>query len=203
MRWTDSCRSLYCTVVVKTLIIILLSVSQLIAQSKYCLECSEDLLKVSLDSAISQIGIIEKTNKNDGDVEKYLSIFNLRKGNPYCAAGQYWCFYSACKDLKFSMEKIPIVKSALANNIFNMAKIQGLKTKYKVEKNDLIVWKIPISRHGHIERVYKIISKTWVQTIAFNVKSKIGKEGVFIKKRNIFSPLGRLRIRGLIGFIKK
>jgi len=199
VRWFNSCRRIYST----ALIVFLMSVSQLFAQTKYCLSCREDLIKASLDSAISQIGIVEKTSKNDGDVEKYLSIFNLNKGNPYCAAGQYWCFFTACKDLKLSTKEIPIVKSALANIIYQSAKRKGTKARYKATKNDLIVWRIPKSEHGHIERVLKKISKTWVLTIAFNVKSKNGREGVFIKKRNIFYPLGRLRIKGLIGFIKK
>ncbi len=199
MRWFNCCRRVYRSVV----ILLLISLTQLSAQTKYCLPCREDILRASLDSAVSQVGTVEKTNRNDGDVEKYLSIFNLNKGNPYCAAGQYWCFFTACIDLKLSTKEIPIVKSALANTIYQKAKTRGRKIKYRAELNDLIVWRIPKNKHGHIERIYKKLSRIWVLTIAFNVKSKSGREGVFIKKRNILSPLGRLRIRGLIGFIKK
>lgn len=184
------------------IVLLFCAFSDAFSQTKYCLPCRKDLINASLDLAKSQVGIVESTNSNDGDVEKYLSIFKLRKGNPYCAAGQYWCFYTACKELKISISEIPIVKSALANRIFDIAKLLGKRTKYKVEKNDLIVWRKPRTKHGHIERVYKNISKAWVITIAFNVKMK-GKEGVFFKKRNILYPLGRLRIRGIIGFLTK
>jgi hypothetical protein len=47
------------------------------------------------------------------------------------------------------------------------------------------------------------MDKGWVETIAFN-SSKIvdGKkvEGVWLKERNIRHPLGKLRVKGLVGF---
>lgn len=41
--------------------------------------------------ARSQVGVVERTGNNDGDVEKYLAATGLGKGNPYCAAFVYWC----------------------------------------------------------------------------------------------------------------
>ncbi|SEN21334.1 CHAP domain-containing protein [bacterium A37T11] len=44
----------------------------------------------------SQIGIREKTGKNDGpDVEKYLRFIGLSKGFSYCAAYVCWCLHEA------------------------------------------------------------------------------------------------------------
>lgn len=44
----------------------------------------------------SQIGVYEKTGKNDGEqVEKYLRAVGLGKGYPYCAAGIAWSFAQA------------------------------------------------------------------------------------------------------------
>lgn len=40
--------------------------------------------------AASQIGTMEKTGKNDGEVEKYLTSVGLKKGDPYCAAFVFW-----------------------------------------------------------------------------------------------------------------
>jgi hypothetical protein len=41
--------------------------------------------------AASQIGVAEKTGKNDGEVDKYLAAVGLGgTRNPYCAAYNYW-----------------------------------------------------------------------------------------------------------------
>jgi len=44
------------------------------------------------------------------------------------------------------------------------------------------------------------MDKGFVRTLAFNVPNEQNQEGVFIKKRNIYHPIRRLKIRGLIGF---
>ncbi len=42
--------------------------------------------------AASQIGVTEKTGKNDGEVDKYLAAVGLAgTRNPYCACFNYWC----------------------------------------------------------------------------------------------------------------
>lgn len=44
----------------------------------------------------SQVGIKERTGKNDGTiVEGYLASVGLRKGNPWCAAFVYWAYNKA------------------------------------------------------------------------------------------------------------
>lgn len=44
-------------------------------------------------TAKTQIGVRELTGNNDGNsVEAYLRSVGLKKGNPYCVAGLFWCF---------------------------------------------------------------------------------------------------------------
>jgi hypothetical protein len=44
-----------------------------------------------IETAASQIGVQERTGKNDGEVDKYLSAVGLGgTRNPYCAAYVYW-----------------------------------------------------------------------------------------------------------------
>jgi|TARA_R110002167_G_scaffold149822_2_gene343293 hypothetical protein len=45
-----------------------------------------------LSVASTQVGIVEKTGKNDGEVEKYIGSVGLdpKAGYPYCAAFNYW-----------------------------------------------------------------------------------------------------------------
>lgn len=180
---------------------ILLIAGECFSQKRYELNCRKDLVAVSLDSAFCQVGIKEKRNKNDGDVEKYLRIFGLRGGNPYCAAGQYWCFFRAAMDLGISQKEIPLLKSALAFAMFEDARNRGVRTGYKAETNDLIFWRRKNSARGHVERIFNIGKFGVVVTIGFNTVNKVtGEEGVFVQRRNIYQPLGRFVIRGLVGF---
>ncbi len=44
-----------------------------------------------ISKAASQVGVIEKTGRNDGEVDKYLAAVGLGgTRNPYCAAFNYW-----------------------------------------------------------------------------------------------------------------
>ena len=194
----------------KALLIILLfivsfSLHTVLCQNKYILNCKKALLEKSLDIAFTQVGITERTGKNDGDVEKYLLSVGLRKGFPYCAAGQYYCFIVAADILRLSYREIPIKRTGIANEIFNSAAAMGEKIEYSLRKHDLIVWRVLNGSSGHIERVCKVIKAGWVLTIGFNTSSgetgtQRDGQGVFLRKRNIFHPLGRMAIRGIIGF---
>ena len=184
-------------------ITLILMFNTAISQVRYTLPCYDSLLESSHKVALEQIGTLEKTNKNDGDVVKYLQIFNLKEGSPYCAAGQYYCFLEGAKEKNISKDSIPIIKSALCLAIYNDAKQRGKKTKYSPQKHDLIVWKKGDSWQGHIERVHNVLQNGWVETIGFNSSKTINgkkQEGVFLQKRNILHPLGRLKIKGLVGF---
>ncbi len=182
-------------------------VCSLSAQTNIQLNCQSELLKASRDSAIAQHGVIEKNGRNDGaDIEKYLKITFTSKGSSYCAAAVYWCFFAAANDLKMSLNQIPIKRTALANGIFKDALYRGKKIKYLPREHSLIIWKYPNSCFGHIERIISVEKAGWVKTVAFNVsgysaKYKKKAEGVFLKKRNIFHQLGKMRIRGMISFV--
>jgi hypothetical protein len=176
------------------------------SQQKYMLKCDSKLLSSSLDSALAQVGVRERTGRNDGYmVEKYLTSVGLLRGNPYCAAGQYWSFYVSAMALSLNASMIPVLKTGIANSMYNDAMSKGVRAKFVPERNDLVVWRQKNSSHGHIERVFKVLSAGWMMTIGFNTsgyneQNQAEGEGVFIKKRNVYYPLGRMAIRGLIGF---
>jgi hypothetical protein len=184
-------------------LLIILSLSAT-AQVKTVLPVNISLLEASLESALSQVGVCESTGQNDGEmIENYLSSVNLKKGNPYCAAGQYWCFFVAAKALGFGIDCIPIKATGLANDMMNESIKKGKKTAFQPQKHDLLVWRKGKTIFGHIERVFQVDRGGWVNTIGFNTAKKIGNtsiEGVFIKRRNIFHSLSRMTVRGLIGF---
>jgi hypothetical protein len=176
------------------------------SEQKYVLSCNEGLLEASMDTALAQVGTYERKGNNDGDVEKYLNADGLIKGSPYCAAGQYYCFYVAARSLKMNINNVPIKRTGLANEMFNDAMKKGKPEPFKPHKHDLIVWRRGITIFGHIERIFMVYKAGWVVTVGFNVR-KFDRlknkyvEGVFIMKRNVYEPLGRMRVRGLIGFI--
>jgi len=184
----------------KKIIIIFLIPLGLMAQSKFQLSCNKHLISESLKIGLQQVGTVDRTTQNDGAVEKYLQSVGLAKGNPYCAAGQYYCFNEAVKCLHLPQKSIPIPRTGLANAIFNYAKVNGEKVRYKASINDLIIWRRGDTPFGHVERIIDVMDKGFVRTLAFNVPNEQNQEGVFIKKRNIYHPIRRLKIRGLIGF---
>ena len=171
------------------------------AQTKYELRCNARLLELSEKFALSQVGIIEHGENRNKYIDIYLSTVGLPPGNAYCAAGVYWSFASAAHKLDMDNTQVPIPRTGLANAMFDFARQHGIRVKYSPARHDLIVYRFSRSIHGHIERIIECGSKGWVSTIAFNTRSDDGNaEGVFIKKRNIYAPLGRMTIRGLIGF---
>ncbi len=186
-------------------ILLLLNNLIIVSQSRYILNCDTALLSKSKEIALLQIGVKEKTNKNDGiEVENYLKSVGLPKGYPYCKAGQYYCYAEANKIVKTIN---PIPKSALANKIYDIAQKKNRKCRYIANEHDFIVWRTPKAVTGHIERVIEVNKGGWVKTVAFNTTSgNYGNQrdggGVYQRKRNILHPLGRMAIRGLVGFNK-
>ncbi len=179
-----------------------LGFTSLNSQTKYVMNCNSALLIESENVALSQIGVTELSNRNDGkEIEKYESAVGIPKYSAYCYAAQYWSFKNACLKLKMNYDSIPIPKSGLANSCFNFAIKNGIKKAYLPTKNSFIIWRAPNKINGHIERIYLIGKSGWVTTIAFNTSDKSsGKQGVFFKKRNIYHQLGILTIRGMVGF---
>lgn len=170
------------------------------ASEKYILPCDAELLELSMKIAFEQVGMIEG-NCNNKIIGEYLKAVGIISKAPYCAAGQYYCFKKASEMLVDC--QIPFPPTGIANEIFDYASKHGKRKKYYTERHCFIIWKLPKSWKGHIERVVKIHKAGWVTTIAFNVKSRCNGrqcEGVFLKKRNIYEPLGRLKIRGIVGF---
>lgn len=173
---------------------------------KYVLPARADLLEKSREIALGEIGTIEKSGRNDGEVMKYNAVMGWRKSRaPYCASGVYWCYAFAADALGISRREIPIPRTALANGIFAFAEKFGKPARYLPEIDDLIVWRYRRSSRGHIERITEVGEKGWVTTVAFNTEVVSGGRhlcGVFAKRRNIYHPIAKLTVRGLVGFEK-
>ncbi len=188
----------------KYLIYILLLIPLILqSQVKYELLCNYELLNKSRNIAYSQIGVKESTGNNDGkQVESYLASVALKKGNPYCAAGQYWCFLRATEIMNIDKSEIPIKRTGSTILMFNDALKKGNKVKYTPKLDNLLFWLNLNGAGGHVERIFEVRKAGWVNCIGFNTGSGNAREGegVFLKTRNIYHILSRMKIRGMIGF---
>ncbi len=181
-------RSLYSTV----FLLIFIACSGFV---KYEINCDKDVKSLSYDIVLNEVGITE-INNNRGEVVKYLKSVDLPAGYPYCMAGQYWAFDSACRTLN---KLNPLLKTGSSSAQFNYLKNKGKNIKFNINKYDLVFWKKKDSWQGHVERVMETGQAGFIKTIGFNVKHK-SKEGVFIKTRNIYHIINRMFFVGSIGF---
>lgn len=172
------------------------------SQTKYELNCNPLLLNKSKQILLEQVGEREQKPNDSPKIRNYLVSVGINYPAPYCAAGQYYCFSKAANMLQLQHTEIPIKQTALANAIYTNAKQIGAITNYKAQDNDLIIWRKGNSIFGHIERIITVGKCGWVQTVGFNTGSGNARDGdgVYIRKRNIYHPLQRMTIRGLIGF---
>lgn len=169
---------------------------------KFLLPTSLEVLSLSYDILMKQVGTKEKTGHNDGDVVKYLNSIGLGAGNAYCLAGQYYCFEEASKELN---RPNPLYKTGLTKRLIRFAEDHAVPVEFKPAKHDLICWRHhdPDIR-GHVERIIDIITPRLVRTVGFNTSNgKIGSQregdGVFIRVRKI-GDLGKMYLNCLIGF---
>lgn len=190
----------------KYLLLILLFTTTLFSASRYELEIDSCLHEKAFEIAEGEIGVTEATGKNDGPrVEAYLKVTGLGKGYPYCAAGISWCYYQAAKFYNKAKSFIPFPMTAGSQVVYDHARKHGKKTKKSVKSKDFFIWRKKDSYQGHIGIIDKVKKKGWVETIEFNTSgSSSGDQrdggGVWRKKRNLIHPLGRLRVRGFVGF---
>jgi hypothetical protein len=175
---------------------------------KYELFCQQRLLEVSYKIMMNQVGTVEKGRNSGPGINKYQESAGIGDGQPYCAAGQYYCFMAAACELHLDQKEIPIRRTGLANSMYDNAKFKGRRGRSGTVLHDLVVWRKINSKSGHIERVINSGRCGWVTTVGFNTsrfdpKTNLRIEGVFIHRRNLLQPLSRMPLRGIIGFYNK
>jgi hypothetical protein len=173
-----------------------------VAQTRFELPAGKYITEISLRIALTQVGVSDA--KNPSTVKEYLRAAGVGYYNPFCQSGQYWSFVQAKKVITWVNTQfgaamsvtIPIPKSALANSSYNYAFKKGTQTSYVPRKYDFLIWRAANGINGHIERVDSVFTGGWVRCVGFNT----GNREVKITRRNIYHILGRLQVRGLVGF---
>ena len=191
------------SLLIKILLLFVIVANKATALERYVVIAHADLVDVSRQVLINQVGVKEQGHNRGVEVTKYLASVGLKAGNPYCAAGQYWCFWQAAEELKLSKDLIPIARTGSTQIMYMDAKKRGERTDYNPSVDDLLFWRVDKNK-GHVERVVEVKNAGWVRTVGFNTSSGNGSQrdgdGVYYRNRNIYHPVGRLTVRGLIGF---
>jgi hypothetical protein len=133
---------------------------------------------------ISQLGIREATGHNDGkQVETYLAVTKLGKGNPWCAAFLAWCFHEA---------GVVTINSAYAPNWFPSSKTiytrgNRLNLKFTPTQADVFgLWFNNLHRIAHVGFIDQWSSGNgYVITVEGNTNEAGSREGdgVYRKRR--------------------
>lgn len=194
----------------KIIIIILFFLFSSICFGKVKIElpCNPVLLNAARELAEKQVGVRELTGKNDGkQIDDYLEEAGYKRKSklPYCMSGPLWCFRTSAKNLGLSMKEVPLLRSGSTVLVFNNALKKGKKVKFEPEEDNLLFWINQKRNGGHVEWITAVGKAGWLDTIGFNTtSSNKGRQedghGVFYRKRNILHVLGRMTVRGLIGF---
>jgi hypothetical protein len=126
--------------------------SNLQIKPRYVLNIDSNLVVISHAIAQSQVGVVEKTGKNDGEVDKYMQFLGLGGQKlPYCSGGISWSYLQGSiflgKDRKF----IPFPLSAGSQVAYNYARTKGEEDLSRsIKKYDLFIWRKKEGNQGHI-----------------------------------------------------
>lgn len=190
-------------IVVIAILMTILNPQNASSQRRYILPCRADLIEVSREYARQQMGKTERNNRAP-HVDQYCRVVGIPLGSPYCAAGQYWCYWEACKRLSIGLENIPLPRSGLAYDVYRHARRYGKETGFEPHVDDAVVWKNPGKITGHTARIFRVLENGWVDTYEFNTVILRGTQregdGNSVKRRNLKMPLSRMQIVGLVGY---
>lgn len=131
------------------------------------------------ESYNSQLGVREKTGKNDGkDVEKYLKSTGLGKGNPWCAAFVHW---------NLEQVGIPNEITAWSPTAYSKSRVTWKGGKWKKEFRPgqvFTLWYSNLGRIGHTGFVDDLDGSVAI-TVEGNTNSAGSREGdgVYKKRR--------------------
>lgn len=131
-------------------------------------ETSSRSLIVSL--AESELNVRERTGKNDGKrVEAYLSLVNLHRGDPYCAAFVSFIFAKA---------GFPGPRSGWSPDLFPNSRI----TKNAIPANLIGIYFPEMKRIAHVG-IIENMHHDWLLTIEANTNVSGSREGQGVYRR--------------------
>jgi len=134
------------------------------------INCRQALLKL----AIAEIGVKERSGKNDGArVEEYLAVAGLKRGDPYCAA-----FISYL----FKQEGFTQPRTGWSPALFPVSRL----ARSALPANILGIYFPELKRIAHVGMIERM-DGNWCVSIEGNTSLQGGREGegVFRRRRHI------------------
>jgi hypothetical protein len=179
------------------LVIIFLTVRPVNAQQRYELPTLFDTNLPRIQLAATQLGIREETNSSI--IQEYLKSVNIYTNASWCNAFQYWLMDSVCRGLQIIN---PMPQSGLANSSYDYALRKGVRTPFIPKPGDLLIWRTEGHWTGHVGMIIQIRNKASVITIEGNTSSNSVRTGGCVEKKVRLTnhPIGKLLIRGIVGF---
>lgn len=146
------------------------------------------LLTLVMSTLLTQVGVKEKTGKNDGaEVEKYLKSVGLGKGYAWCQAFLYYGFSVASEVLGI---KNPMPKTAGVLDNWNKSKAFQVKKGAKPKAGDVFTMDFGKGQ-GHAGMVIEVVGN-YIHTIEGNTSADPSLpsedregQGVFKRRRKI------------------
>jgi peptidoglycan hydrolase-like protein with peptidoglycan-binding domain len=147
-----------------------------------------DLRQAILDVAQGEVGTMEETGNNDGDVLKYPGMFG-RGSEPYCADFVSWVFTNAGKPMDFSY--VPTLRESLEEN-------GQWKGKSNPQPGDIVIFDFEGEGEGdHVGIVKAVNDDGTIETIEGNTSpddrlsdSATLESGVWNRVRSLDDVLG-------------
>lgn len=177
---------------------------------RYEVACPDALWTRSQAIARTQIGVRERTGRNDGPrIAAYLRTVSLSVGNPYCQAGQYWSFDSAATELGISKTLIPLKRTGSTQAAFADVRARGRRTDVMPKPGDLLTWTCARNpAQGHVDRIEQVLAGGWLKLLGFNIgvggtDGERDGGGVGVRMRNWMHPNMRMLVRGFTGHYNK
>ncbi len=141
--------------------------------------------QVHLDTAISYVGIVEKTGNNDGEeIEMFLASVGGKPGMSYCAA-----FVSYVLN-QVQTVKFPKYRGLMARGFARGAiPINKAMLLEKVSPGDILVWQRGNSIFGHVGFIIEVNYDTFTfETVEANTSSgdkgsQYDGDGIYIRER--------------------
>ena len=193
---------------IRLILILLLLVNVAASQpQKWVIEIDrcdfETISELRMELLEGEVGVMEIGNNRGSRVDEYNDSalgFKKGRGAPYCQSVAMWAWMKA--------GFIPYPRTAVANAPFDYARRNGKRVSYAPERGDEMTWNYPGSWKGHKETVAKVLENGFVVTVAGNVTgSSLSNDpvggGVKLMRRGIFQKIGKMQMRGLVGFRRK
>lgn len=178
-------------------ILVFVGLHSMDAQQRYELPTIYNTNMLRVELAETQLGISEETHPRR--VREYLRSVGIYTEAAWCNAFQYWLMDSICRELQIIN---PMPQSGIANSTFDYARRKGVKTAFIPQVGDLLIWKTEGSWTGHVGIIIRIFNQSSVVTIEGNTSSRSMRTGGAVEKKVRLTnhPIGRLLVRGIVGF---